>query len=79
MCLYVYILELNDGRHYVGYTVNLKERYNRHKKDMFRPPGHTCPWSWHGAVLSPISIKLMNLKPISNQVLEGHLQLSIRI
>jgi predicted GIY-YIG superfamily endonuclease len=28
----VYILELNDGRHYVGCTINLEERYTRHKK-----------------------------------------------
>lgn len=31
-CGYVYILELNNGKHYVGCTVNLKERYTRHKK-----------------------------------------------
>ena len=32
MWYYVYILELKDGRHYAGCTVNLKERYNRHSK-----------------------------------------------
>ena len=29
---YVYILELNNGKHYVGYTINLKKRYKRHTK-----------------------------------------------
>jgi putative endonuclease len=31
MWYYVYILELNNDKHYVGCTVNLKERYARHK------------------------------------------------
>ena len=32
MWYYVYILELNNGKHYVGCTVNFKERYSRHTK-----------------------------------------------
>jgi len=32
MWYYVYILGLNNGKHYVGCTVNLKERFSRHKK-----------------------------------------------
>ncbi|WP_211319003.1 GIY-YIG nuclease family protein [Mucilaginibacter oryzae] len=32
MWYYVYILELNNGKHYVGCTVNLKERFSRHIK-----------------------------------------------
>jgi len=32
MWFYVYILELDDGKHYVGCTSNLKERYSRHSK-----------------------------------------------
>ena len=30
MWYYVYILELSNSKHYVGCTVNLKERFNRH-------------------------------------------------
>lgn len=33
MWYYVYILELNNGKHYVGCTVNVKERFTRHTKD----------------------------------------------
>ena len=32
MWYYVYILELNNDIHYVGCTVNFKERYSRHTK-----------------------------------------------
>ena len=32
MWFYVYILELNNGKRYVGFTVNVKERYTRHTK-----------------------------------------------
>ncbi len=32
MWYYVYILELSNGKHYIGCTVNLKERINRHRK-----------------------------------------------
>ena len=32
MWYYVYILELKDGKHYVGCIVNVKERFARHKK-----------------------------------------------
>jgi predicted GIY-YIG superfamily endonuclease len=32
MWYYVYILELSNGKHYIGCTINLKERYARHKK-----------------------------------------------
>jgi predicted GIY-YIG superfamily endonuclease len=32
MWYYVYILELNGGKHYDGCTVNLKERYKRHNQ-----------------------------------------------
>lgn len=32
MWYYVYILELNNGKHYVGCTVNLQERHARHAK-----------------------------------------------
>jgi putative endonuclease len=36
MWYYVYVLELNNGKHYVGCTVNLKERYKRHQKGYVR-------------------------------------------
>ncbi|MBL7692176.1 MAG: GIY-YIG nuclease family protein [Flavipsychrobacter sp.] len=32
MWYYVYILELSNGKHYVGCTVNVKERITRHTK-----------------------------------------------
>ena len=32
MWYYVYIPELNNGKHYVDCTLNLKERYSCHKK-----------------------------------------------
>jgi predicted GIY-YIG superfamily endonuclease len=32
MWYYVYILELNNGKYYVGCTENLKERLTRHSK-----------------------------------------------
>ena len=32
MWYYVYIVELSNWKHYVGCTVNLKERFSRHKK-----------------------------------------------
>jgi len=32
MWYYVYIVELSGGKHYVGCTINLKERIARHKK-----------------------------------------------
>ena len=32
MWYYVYILELKTGKHYVGCTVNVKERFVRHTK-----------------------------------------------
>jgi putative endonuclease len=32
MWYYVYIFELANGKHYVGCTVNIKERFARHSK-----------------------------------------------
>lgn len=32
MWYYVYNLEMKTGKHYVGCTVNVKERFSRHKK-----------------------------------------------
>jgi putative endonuclease len=31
MWVYVYILELSNGNHYVGCTADIKKRYSRHK------------------------------------------------
>ena len=32
MWFYVYILALNNGKQYLGCTINIKERYTRHQK-----------------------------------------------
>ncbi len=34
MWYYVYILELKNGKHYTGFTVNLKKRLYRHNKGL---------------------------------------------
>lgn len=36
MWFYVYILELTNGKHYVGCTTNLKERIRRHTDGQVR-------------------------------------------
>jgi len=43
MWYYVYILELSNGNHYVGCTVNLKERFIRHKKGYVPSTKHYRP------------------------------------
>jgi len=42
---FVYILESErNGRHYVGYTRNLKERLARHNNGMVRSTRNRGPW-----------------------------------
>jgi hypothetical protein len=77
MWYYVYILELNNGNHYTGCTVNLKERYNRHTKERVPATKPHLPLNLYGAALFPIDIKLINLKITSNPVQEEHLLLSV--
>jgi putative endonuclease len=43
MWYYVYILELNNGKHYVGCTINVKERFTRHKKGYVSSTKHHLP------------------------------------
>ncbi|MGZ3873581.1 MAG: GIY-YIG nuclease family protein [Mucilaginibacter sp.] len=57
MWYYVYILELNDGKHYAGCTVNLKERFSRHKKGYVQATKDHRPLKLVGAVLFMIGIK----------------------
>ena len=36
MWYYVYVLDCADGKPYIGYTANLKERLSRHRKGQVR-------------------------------------------